>query len=183
MYASDRWVVRRWPLAAGSAVLYALVVLWLDVGPRVAGLTDHWARLTALRAEEGYFAQAADTRHALEDARRRLDATRRTVLADLPAPDREAVVFRAIAAEAARTGVRIGHWQPGSFRERETHLEQPVRLEAEGTFHDVGFFLDHIERLRYPVRVAGGNLEAGDSGLVIQLDLFLAFSHEPEVDP
>jgi type IV pilus assembly protein PilO len=61
---------------------------------------------------------------------------------------------------ARQSGVRIVGFKPMATVARPTHLELPVVLQVEGTYHNLGFFYDKVSRFPRIIHITDLNIKA-----------------------
>src|SRR5688572_29465780 len=64
----------------------------------------------------------------------------------LPEEKDVADILRRIQGLATRSNLAIQRFQPGKVVQQKLYAEIPYRLEAEGTYHNLGAFLDQISK-------------------------------------
>lgn len=72
----------------------------------------------------------------------RLDSLR----AILPEEKDVADLLRRIQTMAAQSSLTIRNFTPKAITTRDLHAEWPIGLELEGTYHNVGMFLDRVSK-------------------------------------
>jgi hypothetical protein len=85
-----------------------------------------------------------------------------------------------LVSEITRIGkqqsVQIVSLQPGDQRTNGNYFEQPIHLEIQAGFRDVGEYLVHLEDLQKPVQITSIRLEkspSDSSNLLASMDLTL----------
>jgi type IV pilus assembly protein PilO len=68
-------------------------------------------------------------------------------------------IFRAVQLQAAGSGLRVLRVAPRSTVEHDAFTEYPIDLEVNGTYHNVGTFLDRIRQLPRIVNINGLKLQ------------------------
>lgn len=130
------------PLLAIGALGYFLVI-----EPKAMERDSLQQRNDALRAEvlkaqadeanlRPFRAQAAALRKRLDAARERLPNER-----EIPR------LYRQITDLAYQSGLAVALFQPRAAEERAAYSEIPISVTVEGTYHQLGAFLDRIGRL------------------------------------
>jgi type IV pilus assembly protein PilO len=111
-----------------------------------ADIAMRQTRLTALRVEidkgiatARQLAQFEDQVHKLEQ---RLDSLR----AVLPEEKDVADILRRIQGLAAKSNLAIQRFQPGKVVQQKLYAEIPYKLQAEGTYHNLGYFFDQVSK-------------------------------------
>ena len=101
------------------------------------------AKITAT-IEQGLAAarQLPEFRRKVEEQRAQLDARRST----LPEEKDVAELLRGIQTLAVRSSLTIRAFKPQPVATKEMHVEWPIGLELEGTYHNLGSFLDSVSK-------------------------------------
>ena len=103
-------------------------------------------RLNALRADIAkgvatarqlpqFQSQVTELEHRLENLRQ-----------VLPEEKDVADILRRIQGLATKSNLAIQRFQPGKVVQQKLYAEIPYRLEAEGTFHNLGSFFDQVSK-------------------------------------
>jgi len=69
-------------------------------------------------------------------------------------------IFRAVQLQAAASGLKVSRVAPRSTTDHEAYTEYPIDLDVNGTYHNVGAFLDRIRRLPRIVNISGLRLQS-----------------------
>ncbi len=78
----------------------------------------------------------------------------------LPEQRDVANLLREIQDLAIRSNLTIQGFTPQPVAPRELHEEWPIRLQFEGTYHNVGLFFDRISKLSRIINVSGVSIRA-----------------------
>ncbi len=78
----------------------------------------------------------------------------------LPEQRDVANLLREIEDLAIRSNLTIQGFTPRDRATRELHEEWPIRLQFEGTYHNVGLFFDRISKLSRIINVSGVSIRA-----------------------
>jgi type IV pilus assembly protein PilO len=111
-------------------------------------------RLTTLRADidkgvatarqlPQFEAQVKELEHRLESLRQ-----------VLPEEKDVADILRRIQGLATKSNLTIQRFQPGKVVQQKLYAEIPYKLQAEGTYHNLGFFFDQIGRFPRIINVS-----------------------------
>ena len=76
------------------------------------------------------------------DLERRLESLRNV----LPEQKDVADLLRRIQTMASQSNLTIRTFRPQAMAQKELHAEWPIGLELEGTYHNVGMFLDKVSK-------------------------------------
>ncbi len=117
-------------------------------------------RLTALRADidrgvatarrlPEFEAQVKELEHRLESLRQ-----------ILPEEKDVADTLRRIQALATKSNLAIQRFQPGKVVQQKLYAEIPYKLQAEGTYHNLGFFFDQISKFPRIINISEISLKA-----------------------
>jgi len=69
-------------------------------------------------------------------------------------------IFRAVQLQAAASGLKVSRVAPRSTADHEAYIEYPIDLDVNGTYHNVGAFLDKIRRMPRIVNISGLRLQS-----------------------
>jgi type IV pilus assembly protein PilO len=117
-------------------------------------------RLTALKGDIarglGTAKRLPEFRAQVSDLERRLDALK-TVL-----PEQKDVgdLLRRIQTLATQSSLTIRSFQPRPIAQQQLHAEWPIGLEIEGTYHNLGLFLDRVSKFPRIINVNGLRIQA-----------------------
>ena len=89
-----------------------------------------------------------------------LEARLETLRTVLPERRDVANLLRQIQDLAIRSNLTIQGFTPQPVAPRELHEEWPIRLQFEGTYHNVGMFFDRISKLSRIINVSGVSIRA-----------------------
>ena len=78
----------------------------------------------------------------------------------LPEEKDVADILRRIQGLATRSNLAIQRFQPGKVVQQKMYAEIPYRLEAEGTYHNLGAFLDQISKFPRIITVSDIKIRA-----------------------
>jgi type IV pilus assembly protein PilO len=97
---------------------------------------------TARRLPE-FRSQVTDLEHRLESLK-----------AVLPEQKDVADLLRRIQTLAAQSNLTIRAFQPRAISQKELHAEWPIGLQIEGTYHNLGMFLDRVAKFPRIINVS-----------------------------
>jgi type IV pilus assembly protein PilO len=128
-------------VALGLAGVAGAVLFLAPARARTAALAS---RATALQAE------IAAARRAVADLERdrrqrvELEGRLRALQGTLPAEREMAALYRSTYEAASSTGLAVSLFQPRDARQLDSYAEIPISLTAEGTYHQLGRFLERL---------------------------------------
>jgi len=109
-------------------------------------LATRQAELAAIQARIATGLETArklpEFRAQVGDLEARLDSLR----AILPEQKDVADLLRRIQTMASQSNLTIRTFKPQAMAQKELHAEWPIGLELEGTYHNVGAFLDRVSK-------------------------------------
>ncbi len=156
------WYAQVGAFVAVAALMYGAFYLYWVV-PRQEGIAVRQVELDGLRRDiSGALAitsRLPEFEAEVAELEGRLDILR-TVL-----PERRDVanLLRQIQDLAIRSNLTIQGFTPQAVAARELpapHEEWPIRLQFEGTYHNVGLFFDRISKLSRIINVSGVSIRA-----------------------
>jgi type IV pilus assembly protein PilO len=82
----------------------------------------------------------------------------------LPEERDVADLLRRVQAMATQSNLTILGFQPRAVATRQLHAEWPIGLQLEGTYHDLGGFLERISKFPRIINVNGISIRAREGG-------------------
>jgi type IV pilus assembly protein PilO len=126
---------------AGAAAYYYFYEL-----PAQETFTARTSELEAIRAR---IAKGLATAKQLEDFKRQvadLELRLESLQPILPQEKDVADLLRRIQNLATQSSLTIRGFKPEAIATRQLHAEWPISLELEGTYHNLGVFLDRVSK-------------------------------------
>jgi type IV pilus assembly protein PilO len=77
----------------------------------------------------------------------------------LPEEKDAADLLRRVHTLAVESNLTIRGFKPQAISTRELHVEWPISLELEGTYHNLGMFLDRVSKFPRIINVSGLGIE------------------------
>jgi type IV pilus assembly protein PilO len=150
-------------LAVGAVAIY-----WnFYAVPAQVSLDEQKNRLTAIRTE---LDRARATARRLPEFRRdvsNLEVQLEHLRAVLPEERDVADLLRRVQAMATQSNLTIRGFAPKAVAKKQMHAEWPIGLQLEGTYHDLGAFLERVSRFPRIINVGAISIKArtgGDDG-------------------
>ena len=84
-----------------------------------------------------------------------LEARLESLKAILPEEKDAADLLRRVNTLALQSSLTIRGFRPQAINTREIHAEWPITLELEGTYHNLGTFLDRVSKFPRIINVGG----------------------------
>src|SRR5262245_15735623 len=97
-------------------------------------------------------------RREVESLEAQLDRLR----AVLPEEQDVGDLLRRVQAMATQSRLTIRGFQPRSVTRRQMHAEWPIGLQLEGTYHDLGTFLERVSKFPRIINVGNIHIKAQD---------------------
>ena len=104
-----------------------------------------------VRLRESQF--LATQRDRLEQEIKRLEAQLAKALVRLPEEKEIAALLTQVAGLGQQSGLEMLNFQPKPPSAKDFYAEVPIDLRVEGTYHNLGMFLDRIGRLERLVTI------------------------------
>jgi type IV pilus assembly protein PilO len=144
-------------LVAGGAVFgfwkFYVVDVQADIEIRQSRLTtlsgDIARGLATARRLPEFQAQVTDLQHRLDSLK-----------AVLPEEKDVADILRRVQGLATQSNLTIQRFTPQPQKQQPLYAEVPYRLQAEGTYHDLGRFLDRISKFHRIINVSEISIKA-----------------------
>jgi type IV pilus assembly protein PilO len=141
------------PLAGqlGVSLLVALLIgggfYWFWYADKRAEQTQKETRLADLqkqiRALEATANKLPEFQREVQALEARLEVLKRILPPETEMPD----LMRRLQYLAAQSNLAIKRFNPGAPQQKEFYTEIPITLDFEGTYHNLGAFLDRISRM------------------------------------
>jgi type IV pilus assembly protein PilO len=148
-----------WYAQVGAFVVLSIAgvgVFWhFYATPAQASLDTRAAQLTRMRAE---IAKGQDTARRLPEFRQQvtdLEQQLERLRAVLPEEKDVADLLRRIQGMATQSNLAIRGFTPRAVATRTLHAEWPIGLELEGSYHDLGAFLERVSKFPRIINVNG----------------------------
>jgi type IV pilus assembly protein PilO len=128
--------------------------------PTQAEIATRVGELTKIRAE---ISKGQATARRLPEFRAdvaELEEQLERLRAVLPEEKDVADLLRRIQGMATQSNLAIRGFKPQPVATRELHAEWPIQLELEGTYHNIGTFLERVSKFPRIINVAGINIKA-----------------------
>jgi type IV pilus assembly protein PilO len=127
-----------------------------------ASIDARKAQLTALHTN---IDRGLATAKRLPEFRRevaQLEAQLDRLRAVLPEEQDVADLLRRVQAMATQSRLTIRGFTPRAVTKRQMHAEWPIGLQLEGTYHDLGTFLERVSKFPRIINVGGIHVKAID---------------------
>jgi type IV pilus assembly protein PilO len=145
---------------AGLALLGVGLFWYFYVQPTEVSLATRRAELESLRGE---IARGLATARRLPEFRtevggleKQLDSLRIVLPEERDVSD----LLRRVQAMATESNLTIQGFTPQAITTRELHAEWPIGLQLEGTYHDLGTFLERVSKFPRIINVTGLTIRA-----------------------
>jgi type IV pilus assembly protein PilO len=152
-----------WGQIAAFVVVCALGVFgfWnFYVSDVQADIDIRRARLNSLRAD---IARGVDTARRLPEFQKQVDdleARLESLKAVLPEEKDVAEILRRVQGLATQSNLSIQRFTPQTPKQQALYAELPYKMQAEGTYHDLGRFLDRISKFHRIINVSEISIKA-----------------------
>jgi len=102
--------------------------------------------------------QLPEFRKEVADLQMRLDSLRPILPDEKDAAD----LLRRVHTLATQSNLTIRSFRPQAISTKTLHAEWPISLELEGTYHNLGLFLDRVSKFPRIINVSGIAIETRD---------------------
>lgn len=132
--------------------------------PAQQSINDRRAQLTAVRQEIDrglrIARQLPEFRREVAEQESRLERLK----TQLPEEKDVADLLRRIQGMATQSNLTIRSFTPQAIATRQLHAEWPIGLELEGTYHDLGAFLERVSKFPRIINVSGIQIKGKERG-------------------
>jgi type IV pilus assembly protein PilO len=155
---------------------YGQIGLFLALSLAAVGAFWNWVARDAIAGIESREAQLASINQNIErglTTAKRLPEFRREVelleaqlerlRAVLPEEQDVADLLRRVQAMATQSRLTIRGFTPHAVTKRQMHAEWPIGLQLEGTYHDLGMFLERVSKFPRIINVGDIHIKSGDA--------------------
>jgi type IV pilus assembly protein PilO len=156
---------------------YSQVGVFVVIALAGAGAFWNWYARDLQESIDGREAQLAKLRadidRGLQTARRlpefrrevgQLEAQLERLRAVLPEEQDVAELLRRVQAMATQSRLTIRGFTPQTVTKRQMHAEWPIGLQLEGTYHDLGAFLERVSKFPRIINVGDIHIKAETRG-------------------
>lgn len=112
------------------------------------------ARLTTMRAEVARGAATARRLPEFQGQVTELEQRLESLRAVLPEQKDVAEILRRVEGLAVQSNLKIQRFTPQPTKQEALYAALPIKLRAEGTYHDLGMFLDRISKFPRIINVS-----------------------------
>ena len=140
----------------GAAVLVGLFYYFYERGQQVQ-LADRAKTLSEIR---GRISSGQATARQLPEFKAqvaKLEARLETLKPILPDERDAGELLRRVQTLAVQSNLVIQNFRPQAINTRELHAEWPISLQLEGSYHNLGLFLDRVSK--FPRIINIGSIE------------------------
>jgi type IV pilus assembly protein PilO len=154
---------------------YSQVGVFVVLSLAAVGAFWNWVArdaMTSIAAQEAQLAtinqnidRGLATAKRLPEFRReveQLEAQLERLRAVLPEEQDVADLLRRVQAMATQSRLTIRGFTPRSVTRRQMHAEWPIGLKLEGTYHDLGTFLERVSKFPRIINVGNIHIKAQD---------------------
>jgi type IV pilus assembly protein PilO len=120
------------------------------------------SRLTSLRADISKGVATARQLPQFEAQVSELESRLENLRQVLPEEKDVADTLRRIQGLATKSNLSIQRFQPGKVEQQKMYAEIPYKLQAEGTYHNLGAFFDQISKFPRIINVSAISIRAKD---------------------
>jgi type IV pilus assembly protein PilO len=117
-------------------------------------------RLTSLRADVAKGVATAKQLPQFQAQVKELEGRLENLRQVLPEEKDVADILRRIQSLATKSNLAIQRFQPGKVVQQKLYAEIPYKLQAEGTFHNLGAFFDQISKFPRIINVGEISIRA-----------------------
>jgi type IV pilus assembly protein PilO len=144
--------------AFAAIAIAAVAAFWSFYAvPAQATIAERQAQLAATRADIARGQRTAANLPAFEQEVAGLEANLEERRKQLPEEQDVADLLRRVQGMATESRLAIRGFTPRAVTRQQLHAEWPIGLELEGTYHDLGAFLERVSK--FPRIINVGNIK------------------------
>jgi type IV pilus assembly protein PilO len=128
--------------------------------PAQASINERRAQLATINAEIERGRATAARLPAFRTQVAELEAQLERLRAVLPEEQDVADLLRRVQAMATQSNLTIRGFTPRAVAKKQMHMEWPIGLQLEGSYHDLGDFLERISKFPRIINVADIHVKA-----------------------
>ena len=144
--------------AAAAGAFY-----YLYASDKMTAIEGQRAQLVSLRAEIDTGLKTAKRLPEFRQEVTRLEAQLDRLRAVLPEEQDVADLLRRVQGMATQSNLAIRGFTPQTVSRKTLHAEWPIGLKLEGTYHDLGAFLERVSKFPRIINVGNIKIKARDS--------------------
>ena len=118
------------------------------------------SRLSALRADIDKGVKTARQLPQFEQQVKALEVRLESLRQVLPEEKDVADTLRRIQSLATKSNLQLQKFQPGKVVQQKLYAEIPYKLQAEGTYHNLGYFFDQISKFPRIINISEISVKA-----------------------
>jgi type IV pilus assembly protein PilO len=130
--------------------------------PAQASIDQRRGQLASIRTEIERGRAIAKRLPAFRHEIAELEAQLERLRAVLPEEQDVADLLRRVQGMATQSNLAIRGFTPRAVAKKQMHMEWPIGLELEGSYHDLGDFLERISKFPRIINVGGIHVRARD---------------------
>jgi type IV pilus assembly protein PilO len=142
----------------------ATAIFWTYYAqPAQASIDERGARLAAMRVD---IARGQATARRLPEFRKEIAALElqlERLRAVLPEEQDVADLLRRVQGMATQSNLTIRGFTPQTVAKKQLHMEWPIGLQLEGTYHDLGDFLERVSKFPRIINVGDLRIRAKEA--------------------
>jgi len=124
------------------------------VSPTEAEMNGRREQLAALRADITKGTNTANQLNQFKGQVAELEARLESLRAVLPEQKDVADLLRRIQTLAAQSNLTIRGFKPAASVTKQMHIEWPIQLHLEGSYHNLGMFLDRVSKFSRIINIS-----------------------------
>ena len=155
-----------WYAQVGTFVVVAAIAYggfhFYWVSPAQDEMAQRQAELDKFRADINRALDTASQLPEFEDQVAELESRLESLRAVLPEQKDVADLLRRLQTLATQSSLTIRSFTPQPTETKELHAEWPIKLQLEGTYHNLGLFFDKISKFSRIISISSVDIRAKD---------------------
>lgn len=152
----------RWKAAGLGIVLFVIFLGWGYIIPEIRETYQLYSSLQEQKAEIASVQNWQSRLNSLNQQQEKLEDYLSRMFLNLPENDQMSTIVDQVFKEAESGNVKITQMRPAESIEHDSYLEIPVFLQVQGSYHEIGQFVNRVERSKYLMKVEQVDIQSED---------------------
>jgi type IV pilus assembly protein PilO len=152
----------KWRLAAAGCCLLMVYLFWGYLLPQFNQTIQLYSDLQDQKAKIASVKNWRTRLNRLNDQQQKFKDYLSKIFLNLPKNDQMSTIVNQVFKQAKSGSVKITQMKPEEQLQYDTYLEIPISLQVQGSYHEIGRFVNRIEHSGYLMKVGSVKITSGD---------------------